>query len=275
MNESMEPTRTCRDRRRSGGALQTALGTHPTAPASKVRPAAPAGRRPGPGRRRFAALAPQQKIAKNAHREPYVVKMSCSSGTTPPPPARQHKWPTYSASVSTSSHQMDPAPAGGPRRPRDDELASIDAQATYWLENIKPNSAQLTYATYETYIRVHIRPHLGKIKLDRLTVRDVQARVNKIAKHQAWSGDEARQFLESASNDNDPMYSRSRSQQCGRGWHRKGTALHQPRLAAPYGGGGRAGRASSLDRGPQSGVRGAVGGNNLRAVGLQEQWPSV
>jgi hypothetical protein len=44
---------------------------------------------------------------------------------------------------------MDPAPAGGPRRPRDDELASIDAQATYWLENIKPNSAQLTYATYE------------------------------------------------------------------------------------------------------------------------------
>jgi integrase len=26
------------------------------------------------------------------------------------------------------------------------------------------------------------------------------------AKHRAWSGDEARQFLESASNDNDPMY---------------------------------------------------------------------
>jgi hypothetical protein len=37
------------------------------------------------------------------------------------------------------------------------------------------------------------------------------------------------------------------------------------------------GRASSLDRGPESGIRGAVrvGGHNLSAVGLQERWLSV
>jgi hypothetical protein len=156
MNESMEPTRTCRDRRRSGGALQTALGTHPTAPASKVRPAAPAGRRPGPGRRRFAALAPQQKIAKNAHREPYVVKMSCSSGTPPPPPARQHKWPTCSASVSTSSHQMDPAPAGGPRRPRDDELA-YDRRAGHLLA--REHQTELSTANLCDLRNLHLSPY--------------------------------------------------------------------------------------------------------------------
>jgi hypothetical protein len=156
MNESMEPTRTCRDRRRSGGALQTALGTHPTAPASKVRPAAPTGRRPGPARRRFAAFAPQQKIAKNAHREPYVVKMACSSRTTPPPPARQHKWPTYSASVSTSSHQMDPAPAGGPRRPRDDELA-YDRRAGHLLA--REHQTELSTANLCDLRNLHPSPY--------------------------------------------------------------------------------------------------------------------
>ena len=40
----------------------------------------------------------------------------------------------------------------------------------YWLDNIvKPNSAPLTYATYETYIRIYLLPHLGRIKLDRLS----------------------------------------------------------------------------------------------------------
>jgi hypothetical protein len=52
----------------------------------------------------------------------------------------------------------------------------------YWLDNIvKPNAAPLTYATYETYIRIYLLPHLGRIKLDRLSVRDLQTWVNRIA----------------------------------------------------------------------------------------------
>jgi hypothetical protein len=53
---------------------------------------------------------------------------------------------------------------------------------TYWLaEVVQPNRAPLTYHTYETFNRVHIEPALGKKRLDRLTVRDVQQWINKLA----------------------------------------------------------------------------------------------
>jgi hypothetical protein len=53
---------------------------------------------------------------------------------------------------------------------------------TYWLnEIIKPNRAPLTYQTYETFVRVHILPALGAKRLDRLSVRDVQQWINKLA----------------------------------------------------------------------------------------------
>jgi integrase len=53
---------------------------------------------------------------------------------------------------------------------------------TYWLaEVVQPNRAPLTYHTYETFNRVHIEPALGKKRLDRLTVRDVQTWINRLA----------------------------------------------------------------------------------------------
>ncbi|NDL60979.1 site-specific integrase [Phytoactinopolyspora mesophila] len=55
---------------------------------------------------------------------------------------------------------------------------------TYWLEEvIKPNKAPLTYATYETFIRLYIVPGLGAEKLSRLQVqpRKVQKWLNAVA----------------------------------------------------------------------------------------------
>lgn len=51
-----------------------------------------------------------------------------------------------------------------------------------WLEEvIKPNSAPLTYATYETFVRIHIVPHLGEKPLN-FTVQVGQQWMNALAK---------------------------------------------------------------------------------------------
>lgn len=50
-----------------------------------------------------------------------------------------------------------------------------------WLQDVvQPNLAPLTYATYETLIRLYIAPGIGQIRLDRLRVRDVQLWLNAV-----------------------------------------------------------------------------------------------
>ena len=48
-------------------------------------------------------------------------------------------------------------------------------------EVVRPNLAPLTAATYETLIRLYIKPELGGKRLDRLQVRDVQTWLNALA----------------------------------------------------------------------------------------------
>jgi integrase len=51
----------------------------------------------------------------------------------------------------------------------------------YWLaEVIKPNREPNTYSQYELFSRRYIIPGLGKKRVDRLTVREVQAWLNKL-----------------------------------------------------------------------------------------------
>lgn len=72
--------------------------------------------------------------------------------------------------------------AQGPMASTDMTLAQYVA---YWLEEIiKPNKAPLTYATYETFTRLHIVPGLGQMKLARLQTqpRKVQKWFNTVAK---------------------------------------------------------------------------------------------
>ncbi|MEV0234829.1 site-specific integrase [Nonomuraea sp. NPDC050786] len=52
---------------------------------------------------------------------------------------------------------------------------------TYWLTNVvEPNLAPKTVANYEMFSRLYITPALGSKRLDKLTVRDVQAWLNKL-----------------------------------------------------------------------------------------------
>jgi integrase len=52
---------------------------------------------------------------------------------------------------------------------------------TYWLGDvIQPNREPNTYSHYELMARLHIIPGLGKKRLDKLTVRDVQGWLNRL-----------------------------------------------------------------------------------------------
>lgn len=58
---------------------------------------------------------------------------------------------------------------------------TVEQYVNYWLkEVIEPNRAPLTYSTYETMCRLYIVPGLGKKRLDRLAVRDVQTWLTKL-----------------------------------------------------------------------------------------------
>ena len=51
----------------------------------------------------------------------------------------------------------------------------------YWLEEvIKPNREDNTYSHYELMSRLHIIPGIGKKRIDKLTVRETQAWLNKL-----------------------------------------------------------------------------------------------
>ena len=51
----------------------------------------------------------------------------------------------------------------------------------YWLEEvIKPNREDNTYSHYELMSRLHIIPGIGKKRIDKLTVRETQAWINKL-----------------------------------------------------------------------------------------------
>ncbi|MFI9576064.1 tyrosine recombinase XerC [Microbispora rosea] len=58
---------------------------------------------------------------------------------------------------------------------------TVAAYLTQWLaEVVKPNREPTTYVAYEPLVRLYIIPGLGKKRLDKLTVRDVQTWLNSL-----------------------------------------------------------------------------------------------
>jgi integrase len=59
--------------------------------------------------------------------------------------------------------------------PRARERQTVGAYLDYWLEHVvKPERRVTTYKGYETMVRVHITPVLGRVKLDELGPTDVR-----------------------------------------------------------------------------------------------------
>jgi len=60
------------------------------------------------------------------------------------------------------------------------ERLTISAFLDRWLADyVKPSVRQSTYADYETTVRLHLKPTLGRIGLTRLTAQDVQKMMNE------------------------------------------------------------------------------------------------
>ena len=62
-------------------------------------------------------------------------------------------------------------------------VPTVNQFLTYWLRDIvKPNLAPKTYETREMFCRLHIIPHLGKKRLDRLQVKDIRQWLNNLGR---------------------------------------------------------------------------------------------
>src|ERR1700761_2989838 len=63
------------------------------------------------------------------------------------------------------------------------DVPSLEQFLNYWLEEIiRPNLAPKTCEKYELFSRLHIIPHLGAKRLDRLQVRDIRQWLNKLGR---------------------------------------------------------------------------------------------
>ncbi len=66
----------------------------------------------------------------------------------------------------------------GPVHPK---VPSLESYLTDWLDEVvRPNLAPTTVKNYEMFIRIYIAPDLGKRRVDKLGVRDVQSWLNEL-----------------------------------------------------------------------------------------------
>ena len=69
------------------------------------------------------------------------------------------------------------------RGPVASDVPSLEKFISYWLEEIaRPNLAPKTCEKYELFSRLHIIPHLGAKRLDKLQVRDIRQWLNKLSR---------------------------------------------------------------------------------------------
>ena len=69
------------------------------------------------------------------------------------------------------------------RGPVESNVPTLETFLLYWLEDIiRPNLAPKTCEKYELFCRLHIIPHLGAKRVDRLQVRDIRQWLNKLSR---------------------------------------------------------------------------------------------
>jgi integrase len=69
------------------------------------------------------------------------------------------------------------------RGPVASDVPAVAAFLQYWLDEVvRPNLAPKTCEKYELFSRLHIIPHLGAKRLDRLQVKDIRQWLNKLSR---------------------------------------------------------------------------------------------
>jgi integrase len=68
------------------------------------------------------------------------------------------------------------------RGPVSSDVPKLAEFLCYWLKEIvEPNLAPKTYEKYEMFSRLHIIPHIGSKRLDKIQVKDIRQWLNKLA----------------------------------------------------------------------------------------------
>jgi integrase len=107
---------------------------------------------------------------------PYRNGYAAYVWVTNPAGERKKKW-VYGKSREDVHDKWVRLHADARKGPVVTKSQTLGEYLTYWLSTvlIEPDYAPLTIATYETHVRVHIRPGLGAKRLDKLTMRHVRA----------------------------------------------------------------------------------------------------
>jgi integrase len=112
---------------------------------------------------------------------PYRTGYAAYVWVTNPDGLRKRKW-IYGKTRDEVVAKWEEARSTARRGPMPTTTPALSDYLARWLaEVIKLHDRPATYALYEMMIRLYIGPGLGSKRLDRLTVRDVQTWVNKLA----------------------------------------------------------------------------------------------
>lgn len=112
---------------------------------------------------------------------PYRNGYAAYVWVTTPDGKRKRKWAYGKTREETHAKWLKLHDQAG-KGPVATKSPTVAEHIAYWLREVvkEPDYAPLTCSTYETLCRLYILPELGKKRLDKLTVRDVRAWLNKL-----------------------------------------------------------------------------------------------
>ena len=80
-----------------------------------------------------------------------------------------------------------PAAPKEPPKPKPEDVITVGQWLDTWLKEYKINLRPETKSSYEMHIRVHLKPDLGKIRLNKLTTHQIQHLYNKLINERGLS----------------------------------------------------------------------------------------
>lgn len=111
---------------------------------------------------------------------PYRNGWAAYVWVTTPAGQKTRKW-IYGPEREPLNYKWVQLKAKAAKMPIPTTTPTVAEYLLYWLEEvIKPNREDNTYASYELSSRLHVIPGIGKKRIDKLTVRETQAWLNKI-----------------------------------------------------------------------------------------------
>jgi integrase len=112
---------------------------------------------------------------------PYRNGYAAYAWVTTPDGYRRRKW-VYGKTRDQVAGKWQDAKTRARQGPVPTATPTLSNYLAYWLrEIVQPHIKPASFAMYETMVRIYIAPALGSKRLDRITIRDIQGWLNKLA----------------------------------------------------------------------------------------------